>query len=127
MQGETKMNKKSDYDILLADLDDTNIGSIIRVYNDVNMLKKSIQSKIELLQDKLKRALKERKWDSYIDDESKISVSLTTQQKEKVNKKSLKMLLNDEQYNQVVSKVSFEKLVIINKKDRERLKQYGKK
>lgn len=121
------MSKELDCEILLADLDETDIGSILRVYDEVNSLKKAIESKIEMLRDKIKVALKERKWDSYMDDESKISVSLTTQQRESVNKKSLRMLLNDEQYNQVITKTSFERLLIVNPKDRERLKQYGKK
>jgi len=36
------------------------------------------------------------------------------------------MLLNEEQYNQVVTKKSSKQLLIVTPKDRERLKNYGK-
>lgn len=121
------MGNEIDCDILFADLDETDIGSIVRTYNDVNLLKKVIIAKLDMMKDKLKIAMKERKWESYMDEESRISVSLATQQRESVNKKALKMLLNDEQYNQVITKTSFEKLLVVNPQDRERLKQYGKK
>jgi len=121
------MVKESNCDILFADLVEGDIGSILRVYDQANTLNKQIEEKLEMLRDKLKVALKERKWDSFTDDKSKVSVSLSMQQRESVNKKALKMLLNEEQYNQVITKTSFERLLIVNQKDRERLKQYGKK
>ena len=80
-----------------------------------------------MLSVKLKAALKERKWDSYKDDKSNISVSISTRQEERVNKKALKMLLNDEQYSQAITNNSIERLLVVTAKDRERLKQYGKK
>src|SRR6056297_1518463 len=121
------MGEQVEVDISLEDLDENDIGSILRTYNELNQVKKVLSDKIEMLRDKLKIALKERKWDSFNDDESNISVSISTQQREKVNKKALKMLLNDEQYNQIVTKDSFERMLIVTPKDRERLKQYGKK
>ena len=80
-----------------------------------------------MLRDKIKIALKERKWESFKDDKSKISVSISTQQRESVNKKALKMLLNKEQYNQVITKNSFERMLIVTPQDRARLKKYGRK
>jgi hypothetical protein len=121
-----KIVKKIDIEISLDDLDENNIGSILRTYNELIEITKAIEKKINMLTDKLKYALKERKWESFKDEISKISVSVSTKQQEKVNKKALKMLLNDEQYNQVVTKSSSERLLVITPADRERLKKYGK-
>jgi len=121
------MVKNTDVDILLEGLDESDMGSLLRIYNDVNLVEKAIKEKVEMLRDKIKIALKERKWDSFKDDESNISVSITTQSRESVNKKALKMLVNDEQYNQIVTKNSFERMLVVTPKDRARLKQYGKR
>ena len=121
------MGQETDVEILVNNLDENDISSILRTYNEVNQVKKAVEEKLNMLKDKLKASLKERQWDNYKDENSKISVSITTQQREKVNKKSLKMLLNEEQYNQVVTKTSFEKMMVVTPEDRERLKQYGKK
>ena len=121
------MGEQVEVDISLEDLDDQDMGSILRTYNELNQVKKVLEEKIDMLRDKTKILLKERKWDSFLDKESDISVSISTQQRESVNKKALKMLLNEEQYNQIVTKNSFERMLIVTPKDRERLKQYGKK
>ena len=121
------MGKEIEVDILLKDLDENDMGSIIRTYDELNQVSEIIKEKINMLSDKLKNGLKERKWESFKDDKSNISISISTEQTESLNKKALRMLLNDEQYNQVVTKNSFKKLLIITPKDRERLKNYGKK
>jgi len=124
---KNKMAKNVDIDIILSDLDENDIGSILRTYNELNQIKKVIKEKADMLRDKIKIALKERKWESFKDDKSKISVSISTQQRESVNKKALKMLLNKEQYNQVITKNSFERMLIVTPQDRARLKKYGRK
>ena len=118
--------KESNAAILLEGLDETNIDSLLTIYNDVNNVKKTVVEQLEMLTVKIKIILKERKWNSYKDEKTKLSVSLTTLQQERVNKKTLKMLLNDEQYSQVVTKKSEDRLLVINQQDRERLKKYGK-
>lgn len=121
------MTDETNVDILLEGLDEDDIGSLLRIYNDVNKVQKAIKEKVEMLRDKIKIALKERKWDSYMDEDSKISVSITSQSRESVNKKALKILVNEEQYNQIVTKTSHERMLVVTPKDRERLKKYGKK
>jgi len=123
------MVKKRDtgVEILLKDLIETDLGSLLRTYNDLNLIKKELLNNMDMLTEKIKLQLKERQWDSYIDTESKVSVTLTTSSKEKVNRKTLRMLLNDEQYNQIITKSSDKTLLIVNPQDREGLKKYGKK
>jgi len=113
--------------VLIDGLDEDDIGSLIRTYADLKSVYEEIDQKMEEMEDKIKTELKQRKWTSYNDNVSKNSVSLITQEKETVNKDSLKVLLNEEQYNQVVTKKSIKKLLFVTPKDRERLKEYGKK
>jgi len=120
------MTKEKKIDIELEELDMNDLGSVLRTYHGLNRVYEAIEEKLKMLKNKLKEEMKKRKWTSYNDDKSKVSVSLSTKQKESVNKKTLKMLLNDEQYNQVVTKKSVEHLLIVTPKDRERLKKYGK-
>jgi len=121
------IEKDADVEILFDDLDETDLGSLLKTYNEINLIKKAIEEKTEILKTKVKIFLKEKKWTQFKDEASKISVTITTQQRESVNKKTLKMILNDEQYNKVVTKTSFEKMLIITPKDRARLNKYGKK
>ena len=122
-----KFSKRPEIEILLQDLDETDLGSLLRTYHEINTVKQYIEEEIESLRLKIKIGLKERKWETFTDDKSKISVSLSTQKRESVNKTALKMLLNDDQYNQIITTTSFEKMLIITPKDRERLKKFSKK
>ena len=121
--------KKTDEEIniLLEGLDEESIESVLKIYNDLNILNKVIKNKLEVLGNRLESLLKARKWDSFKDEKTKISVTLSTQQKESVNKKALEMLLNEEQYSQVITKKAQGKITVINEQDRERLKKHGKK
>jgi hypothetical protein len=121
------MSKKPEIEILLQDLDETDLGSMLRTYNEINTIKQHIENEIESLRTKIKIGLKERKWSTFMDDKSKISVSISTQKRESVNKTALKMLLNEEQYNQIITTTSFEKMLIVTPKDRERLKRFVNK
>ena len=112
--------------ILLADLDEENIDSIIQTYNDVFEIKKELDEQAEQLKKKIRIYLKDRKWNNYKDPKSRTTVSLISQKKESVNKNALKMLLNDEQYSQVITTTTYEKILIITPKDREKLKQQFK-
>jgi len=88
----------------------------------IDFIKKELKAK-KMSQREVRSSLDKK----FKDDKSNISISISTEQTESLNKKALRMLLNDEQYNQVVTKNSFKKLLIITPKDRERLKNYGKK
>ena len=112
--------------IILEDLDEDNIDSLIQTYNDVNEIKKELDEQSEQLKNKIQLYLKERKWNNYREPKTTTTISLITQKKESVNKNILKMLLNDEQYSQVITTTSYEKLLIITPKDREKLKKQFK-
>ena len=114
-------------DEIIENMDENDMSSILKTYNMVNDIKKDITKKHEQIKEKLKIALKERKWKKYYDENSKISVSISAQEREKVDKDSLKLLLNDEQYNKVIKKTTYEKLSVVTPEDRERLKKYVKK
>jgi len=113
-------------DFGLEEIDYEDIDSILKKYEQVNQVFTTSQQVIENLRNKIKLILTERKWTTYKDNKSKVSATIVTEQKECVNKKVLQMLLNEEQYNQAITKKSLQKIQIITQHERERLKQYGK-
>ena len=80
-----------------------------------------------LLKLKIKIHLKERKWERYLDPESKISVSIAKQSRETIDKERVKELLTEAQYAQVLRVSTFEKVSIVDKETRARLRNYVKK
>lgn len=114
----------SGVEIILKDLDKNDIESVLKAYNDLKNIKYDIDKNISRLDGHLYKYLKDRKWERYNSTKHKISVSLTKDSKEKVNKKALSLLLNEEQYKQIITKKKEEKLMVVNKKDRERLNKY---
>jgi len=120
------MTENDAVELILDQMDENNIDSVLTTYYQIHSIKKAVDEKESMLKDKLRALLKENKWKHYKEPSNKISVTMSTQQREKVNKESLKLLLNDEQYNQVVTKTSFEKMLIITPEDRQRLKKYGR-
>jgi len=110
-------------DIVLKGLNKKDIDSMLKIYNDLKDIKFDIEKKMNMLDGHIFKYLKQRKWERYVCKEHKINVSIVKTQKEKINKKVLKLLLNDEQYKQILKKKNEEKLMVVNNKDRERLKK----
>lgn len=121
------LNFNMDIDVLFEDFNREDTVSVLRVYAQVSCLLNVIAEKKEFLESILMTDLKARMWDQLTDEENKITLSITKEIKEKINKKTLKILLNDEQYNQVINKESVEKLLLVTPKERERLKKYVRK
>lgn len=103
------------------------LDEMIRIYSELRDVSQLINNKLDKLQYEIKAELKNRKWESYKDDKSNISVSIVKEVKERVNRQALHILLSDEKYNQVLIKESVDKIQIVTPKDRERLKKYVKK
>ena len=120
-------NKKlNSVEVLIEGLDESNITSILSKWYEVTKVRKEIEELEEMLRNKAKAYLKEREWDRYVDEKTKISVSITTARRQDIDKIQLKMMLTDAQYAQVLKTTTYEKLVIITEESRRRLKQYAK-
>lgn len=115
--------KKPNIQIVLQDLDENDLGSVIRTFNDVQDFIEEFTNKRDKLEQHLIKELKNRGWDSFIDEQSKISVNITNIKKEKVNKNVLKMLLNEEQYNNAINNVNIEKIQLVTPQIRDKLKK----
>ncbi len=112
---------------LLDNLDDSDITSILELYIETKNQKKHLIEIEDALKNKIRVFLKTRKWEKFKDDKTNISVSLSKQSIEKINKTELKNILSDAQYATVVHITSFERLNIITPETRERLKKYVNK
>lgn len=111
-------------EIVLPDFKQQNIDELLLNYNILNNLYEDIEEAMEKIKKLLTKQLKDKKWTTYKLDKEKINISLIVEKKDTVNKNALKMLLTDEQYNQIVTKKSKEKLLIVTPKDRQRLITY---
>jgi len=112
-----------DTTILIKDLDENNISSILSKWNEINILKKEIANIEEMLKTKSRNYLKEREWNKYLDNQTNISVSIGVQQRETVDKKKVKEILTPGQFAEVCKISSFEVVRIITPEQRERLKK----
>ena len=71
------MEKSNDIQVILEDLDETNITSLVRKWDEINSIKKQLIGLEDALKNKIRVFLKERRWTKYNDDETKISITLT--------------------------------------------------
>jgi len=113
-------------EILLEGLDEKNITSILSRWQEVNNVLSEIQKIEESLRDKIKVYLKERKWEKYKDENTNISVTISTQKRETIDKGQLKLMLSESQYAQVLRTSTFEKVTILTPEARARLNKYAK-
>lgn len=84
----------------------------------------TLQKKDNEIREKVKAFLKEKKWDTYTDTETKIKASITRQKKEVIDKKQLDLILSRSQIAQVMHIKTFENLLISTEKERTRLSNY---
>ena len=121
------MKSPEEVEVLLEGLDETNISSILKKWQEVVKVRKKLEEIEDMLRSKTKAYLKERNWDSYKDEETDINVRISNLQREVFDKKQIKLMLTDAQYAQVVRITTYEKLSIIDKEARARLKKYATK
>jgi len=111
-------------DIILEGLDDTNITSILNKWKEINAVKKKLEQLDEMMRTKIKTYLRERKWERYLDNETKIGVTITKQKREILDKKQLKLIISDAQLAQITRVTTYERLNIVTPETRKRLKKY---
>ena len=111
-------------EVLLEGLDENDIDSILNKTVEIREVSKELERLEEMMKDKLKAFLKERRWDRYTNEKNKYSVTITKQQRSVPDKKQLEMMLTPSQMAQAFKITTFEKISIITPEDRERLKNY---
>lgn len=102
------------------------INKLLLLWKENSRTKKLAEQRDDKLKTKIKVYLKERKWDKYIDKDSKISVTISVQKRQKVDMDQLKIMLTESQLAQVLNTISFEKMNIMTPEARKRLKKYVK-
>jgi len=109
---------------LLGEFDEKNINQLIIKWREVEKIKKQINDLDDLLKLKIKAYLKERLWDRYLDKETKISVTLSSQKTTSIDREQLTQLLTEEQLAKVTKTTTFEKLLIVTPEAKARMKNY---
>jgi len=100
------------------------ISELLINWNNIKVEKQKIEVEEDKVRNKIKAFLKERKWNKYLDEETNISVSITENRRETIDKVQLKMLLGNNDYNSVIKTTVFEKLNILTKGVREKIKKF---
>lgn len=111
----------------LPKYDKEDLDSMMKVYNTLYYIKDDLEKEIERIKNHVLNTMKKRKWTKYKDENTKTTINLSIIKHEKLDKSSLKLLLSEEQFAQVIIKKPEEKLIIITPKDRERLIKNVKK
>jgi hypothetical protein len=107
----------------IGEYDVNNIESMLTLYSELLDISEEISYKQKKLELAIKNYLKHRKWSSYNDPKTKISVSICHVQREKINKTALKIFLTDEQYKQIIMTETNEKLQLVTENVRKKLKR----
>ena len=97
------------------------ISSLLYIWNEISTGLKEIEAVNEKIRTKIKNFLIERDWKHYNDEPTKISVSITEIETERIDKTQLKMMLTDSQYSQISNIKRFERLNIITPQRRKEL------
>ena len=114
----------NDINILLDKTD--SISNLLSFWSRINNTKKQFEDINERLKIKIKTYLKERQWKRYNDEDTKISVTISSVKKEIIDKQQLKLMLTEAQMAQVVRISSSERMVVMTPQMRGRLKNYVK-
>ena len=115
------MGKK--INVLIDGLDMNSFESMARTFVELRDISKEMATQMEVIEDRIKYMLKEKKWEDY-KTPSNIHLKRFTVKKERINKNLLSMLLPQEKLQKVLTTTHVETLSILSPKDRVRLKKY---
>jgi len=107
-----------------VDMED--IKSVLNKWNEVVIVRKQIADYETSLKARVKSYMKERKWTSYMEPETKIHISIDIRKRETIDKIKVCMLLTAAQLAQVTKVTTYEQMSITSKEDRKRVGNYVK-
>lgn len=116
---------KYNVDLVVEGLDVEDLDSLLKAYEDLKYFQDAVVEKMSVIKNNIIKQLSVKGWKHYKEPSRGVSVTRLSKKRESVNKKTLKMILNNEQYTQVVKKESYTDLEIVTRKDRQRLDEYG--
>lgn len=118
--------KEEEIKNLLGAMDDTNISALLVKWAELAKTRNELDALDEYLRQKVKVYLKERRWERYTDESSKIAVSITTMTRESFDKVQLRILLTDSQLASVIRTTEYEKMNITTEESRNKMKNFLK-
>jgi hypothetical protein len=102
------------------------ITELLIVYQELNIGKKDMDELNDKIKNKIRAYLKERKWERYNDEKTKMSVSISVIKKDEIDKKLLREMLDEEQLKQITKTTTFERLNIISEQQKKEMAKYGR-
>jgi len=118
---EAEFEDNTEIDITIKDTD--SLPKLLVDWQNIQKVKKELLSNEDKVKTKIKIFLKEKKWDKYLEPNTNITINLIKGQTESFDKQKLRLILSDEQFNEVRKITTYEKLMILTPEDKERLKK----
>jgi len=102
------------------------INDLLKIWNESSKAMKKFIEMDEKIKSKIKAYLKERKWDRYMDNKSKISVTLSVSKRTTYDEKLMKKFLSDTELSQITKITTFEKMLILTPENKKNIMRYIK-
>lgn len=113
-------------EVLIKNLDENNISSVLKTYNEIDNVLKNIKELQDNLKIKVKAFMLDKKWKTYKDKETKINVTINNIKEESIDNKQLAIMLTESQLAQVIRVSTHTRMDIVTPEIRKRLKKYVK-
>jgi len=113
--------------IILDKCNTEDITLLLSLWNETNTALEKFTNLNDKIKDKIKVYLKERKWDRYLDSDSKISVTLSTMKRVTYNNELMKKFLSENELAQITKINTFEKLLILTSEKRKKMNKILRK
>jgi len=105
-------------------LEEKDISKILTKYNELNLKIKQFEEIKDMLKSKAIAHLKERKWDNYFDEDTKIQVKISNMKREIIDKKALQQILKPSDYAQIVTIRTSERVTITTEETRKKMSKF---
>jgi hypothetical protein len=102
------------------------INDLLKIWGESSAAMKKFVEMDEKIKARIKAYLKERKWERYTDDKSKISVTLSTTKRETFDNELVKKFLTPTELSQVIKVTTFEKMLILTPENRKNMMKFIK-
>ena len=113
--------------IILEGMDENNISSILEKLNQILVVKKELATMEDMLRTKVRVYMKERNWDKYQDEDTKLNVEIITYEQKSIDKKKLELLLNEKQMLNITKVKTIEKMRIMSEESKKKVDSFVKR
>ena len=105
-------------------IDSSDISSLLYFFREISNYKYDLSQLDQLIKDKVRVYMKERKWKRLVDRESKVSVSISTISRKKYDERELGRILTKSQLALVIIHQEVERMDIVTPESKKRMGKF---